>query len=578
MKKYDFTLDLETDNSNSIILRWIKPQSTVLEFGPAHGRMTKFLKENLRCNITIIELDVESGTEAAKYADRALLGEIEGNIEGDHWVEKLQGSTFDYIIFADVLEHLHNPAQILARATGLLSANGSIIFSIPNIAHNSILIELWKNRFEYRSTGLLDETHLHFFSQTSLTKLVRQTGLYVYNEHNARNVVENTEFKHSLADMPPEVASAMAKRDYADVYQFVWELKKARWAQPHESPLLSRPQAGTSGRAPKISVLLPNYNYGCYLESAIESILGQDFADFEFIISDDASSDKSAEIIKAYAARDARIKYYIQPANLGMVANWNWCLQEARGEYIKYLFGDDRLVCPHALRTLAGMLDANPGAMLATSARQVINAEGKVIDLWNCIKRSGLNKRDLVARRCLFSIQNCIGEPTAVMFRASAARRGFDSSYRQVVDLEMWLHLLKQGDLAYTTEPLCQFRNHAEQQTAANGKTQIGYHEHMRLNEDYFPCFKPQNSSLPFRERRILARVIYSLEKGKNIPSAAKQLAPFLKLQLGPGWYRFFRSYRWIFHKLSRPFANARRAWRKHVRKDPSYWRKNSQA
>ncbi len=82
----------------------------------------------------IIELDTESGTEAAKYADRALIGEIEGNIESDHWLKKLQGSTFDYIIFADVLEHLHNPAGILARATGLLSANGSIIVSIPNIA------------------------------------------------------------------------------------------------------------------------------------------------------------------------------------------------------------------------------------------------------------------------------------------------------------------------------------------------------------------------------------------------------------------------------------------------------------
>ena len=127
MKKYDFTLDLETDNSNSIILRWIKPQSTVLEFGPAHGRMTKFLKENLRCSVTIIELDAESGTEAARYAERALIGEIEGNIESDLWVQKLQGGTFDYIIFCDVLEHLHNPGKTLAAAIGLLSDGGSII-------------------------------------------------------------------------------------------------------------------------------------------------------------------------------------------------------------------------------------------------------------------------------------------------------------------------------------------------------------------------------------------------------------------------------------------------------------------
>jgi glycosyltransferase involved in cell wall biosynthesis/2-polyprenyl-3-methyl-5-hydroxy-6-metoxy-1,4-benzoquinol methylase len=568
MKKYDFILNLETDNSNSIILRWIKPQSTVLEFGPAHGRMTKFLKENLQCGVTIIELDAESGTEAAKYANRALIGEIDGNIESDQWVQKLQGSTFDYIIFADVLEHLHNPSETLARAMGFLSAGGSIIISVPNIAHNSIIIELWKNRFEYRSTGLLDETHLRFFSKTSLTKLVHQNGLYVYQAHNARSVVRKTEFKHSLAEMPPEVASAMAKRDGADVYQFVWELKPARWAQPRESH--SSP-AGAIDRAPKISVLLPNYNSGSYLESAIVSVLNQDFTNFELIISDDASSDNSAGIIQAYAAKDARIRYCIQPGNLGRVANWNWCLQQARGEYIKYLFGDDCLACPHALFTLAGMLEANPGAALAASARQDIDARGKVIDFRNRINHPGLNKSDSIARLCLFHGENCIGEPTAVMFRASAASRGFDPSYRQDVDLEMWLHLLKQGDLVYTEEPLCQLRHHAEQQTAANKENLTGYHEHMRLTEDYLLSFMPKDPSLPSREKRRLFQIVYSLENGKDVSFAAKQLAPVLKLQLGGRQYKIFCGYRWVLNKLVRPFANVRRAWFKHVLKDPSY-------
>jgi glycosyltransferase involved in cell wall biosynthesis/2-polyprenyl-3-methyl-5-hydroxy-6-metoxy-1,4-benzoquinol methylase len=582
MKKYDFTLDLETDNSNSIILRWIKPQSTVLEFGPAHGRMTKFLKENLRCSVTIIELDAESGTEAARYAERALIGEIEGNIESDLWVQKLQGGTFDYIIFCDVLEHLHNPGKTLAAAIGLLSDGGSIIVSVPNLAHNSVLIELWNNRFEYRNTGLLDETHLCFFSKTSLAKLVHQAGFRVYNEHNTSCAVDNTEFKHSLADVPREVAKAMAKREHADIYQFVWELKKAGWRQTHESLLLNRPHAMSDSPRPKISVLLPNHNYGRYLELAIESILRQDFTDFEFIISDDASSDNSADIIRSYAARDARIKSFIQPRNLGMVGNWNWCLRQARGKYIKYLFGDDCLSSPHALSTLAGMLEANPGAALATSARELIDDQGKFITLWDHLGRPGLKKADRVARLCLFQIENYIGEPTAVMFRSSATDRGFDSSYRQVVDLEMWLHLLKQGDLVYTSEPLCQFRQHAEQQTAANRKTKISYHEHRHLNEDYLPGFMPKDKSLPFREKWILFKVIHMLEKSSEISAAAKQHVPFLKLQLGPRWYKFLRICHWVFSKLCRKFcrlfSNARRFWFKHVLRDPSYWKPKSQA
>ncbi len=140
-----------------------------------------------------------------------------------------------------MLEHLHNPAGIPARATGLLSANGSIIVSIPNIAHNSILT-LWKTGSNTAASDCWTKP-TRFFSKASLTKLVHQAGLQVHHERNARNVVENTEFKHSLADLPPEVARAMAKRDYADVYQFVWELKKARWAQPYES---HRPRAGAS--------------------------------------------------------------------------------------------------------------------------------------------------------------------------------------------------------------------------------------------------------------------------------------------------------------------------------------------
>src|SRR3974377_931912 len=95
--------------------------------------------------------------------------------------------------------------------------------------------------------------------------------------------------------------------------------------------------------SPKVSVLVPTYNYARYLPEAIESVLEQDFQDFEVLISDDCSTDGSAEVIARYAAKDSRIRFKIHPANLGMVENWNWCLSEARGDYIKFLFGDDRL-------------------------------------------------------------------------------------------------------------------------------------------------------------------------------------------------------------------------------------------
>jgi len=70
---------------------------------------------------------------------------------------------------------------------------------------------------------------------------------------------------------------------------------------------------------PKVSVLVPTYNYARFLPEAIESILAQEFTDYELIVSDDASTDDSADIIRPYAARDSRIRAEFHPANLGMV-------------------------------------------------------------------------------------------------------------------------------------------------------------------------------------------------------------------------------------------------------------------
>ena len=100
---------------------------------------------------------------------------------------------------------------------------------------------------------------------------------------------------------------------------------------------------------PKVSVLIPTFRYARFLPAAVDSVLAQEFRDFELLISDDASGDGSAEIIRSYAARDPRIRFHIHPGNIGMVSNWNWCLGEARGDHVKFLFGDDCLVSRLAL-------------------------------------------------------------------------------------------------------------------------------------------------------------------------------------------------------------------------------------
>ena len=149
MTKYNFELDFKKENSLSIIIGFIKKGSKILEFGPANGRLTKYLKNEMNCEIDIVEIDETSGKEASLYARKSLIGEKFGNIDNELWVDELENEKYDYIIFADVLEHLKNPVRILSLAKEFLKLNGSICFSIPNLAHNSVIIDLFNNKFNY---------------------------------------------------------------------------------------------------------------------------------------------------------------------------------------------------------------------------------------------------------------------------------------------------------------------------------------------------------------------------------------------------------------------------------------------
>jgi len=101
---------------------------------------------------------------------------------------------------------------------------------------------------------------------------------------------------------------------------------------------------------PLITVGMPSYNKAPYLSEAIESILAQSYTNFELVISDDRSSDGSAEICAAYAQRDSRVRFVSQPDNLGMIANFDFVLNEAKGEYFMWFSADDR-VDPNWLET-----------------------------------------------------------------------------------------------------------------------------------------------------------------------------------------------------------------------------------
>ncbi len=236
---------------------------------------------------------------------------------------------------------------------------------------------------------------------------------------------------------------------------------------------------------PKVSVCIPTYNYARFLPEAIESVLNQTFTDFELLIIDDCSGDNTTAVCNVYAEKDKRIRVRVNTANIGMVNNWNLCLAEAKGQHIKFVFGDDLLSSRTALQEMVDLLEKDRGISLVASARILRDADSRIIRVLAHFKDSVVLPGHAVINRCLSEQKNLVGEPSAVMFRKEDAKRGFLPDYRQIVDLEMWFHLLEKGKFAYISEPLCSFRVHAGQQTSKNAGNLPAAEDNFRIFSQY---------------------------------------------------------------------------------------------
>lgn len=220
--KYNVDIDLTNGTSHSLILNRINPNSKVLEFGPAAGYMTKYMKEILGCSIYGIEIDIESAKIAGKYCEKMIVTDINEM----SWGEELLGECFDFIIFADVLEHLRDPWAVLKYVTNFLGENGTVITSIPNIGHNSVIMELIQGKFEYKPEGLLDSTHIRFFTGRTVQELLQRSGLTPIEWLTTKRRPENTEFKQTYDSFPVVIQDYLENRDDAHVYQYVTFSKK----------------------------------------------------------------------------------------------------------------------------------------------------------------------------------------------------------------------------------------------------------------------------------------------------------------------------------------------------------------
>ncbi|MEM0575269.1 glycosyltransferase family 2 protein [Flavobacterium polysaccharolyticum] len=202
---------------------------------------------------------------------------------------------------------------------------------------------------------------------------------------------------------------------------------------------------------PKVTVLMPVYNCELYIKEAIDSILNQTFTDFEFLIIDDASTDKTVSIVKEY--NDCRIELIEKPVNTGYTNSLNYGLKVAKGEYIARMDGDD-ISLPNRFEKQIAFLDANPEVVLCGTAVKVIDSD-------RVIRYPEFN--DYI--KLEFLSQNCIVHPS-VMIRKSILdfySISYDTNKEPAEDYNLWVKLLNYGNLYNIQEVLLYYRVHSSQ-------------------------------------------------------------------------------------------------------------------
>jgi glycosyltransferase involved in cell wall biosynthesis len=211
---------------------------------------------------------------------------------------------------------------------------------------------------------------------------------------------------------------------------------------------------------PLVSVCIPSYCGGPYIGAAIESVLNQTFTDFELIVIDDHSSDDTCEVVARY--KDPRLRLVRSDKNIGAEGNWNRCLGEARGVYVKILPQDD-LIRSDCLEKQVSVLKTDRASSLSFvfAARDIVSSEGRTIMRrgYPTRKTGSVDARSLT-RATARAGGNLIGEPGSVLFRRSSIDKVgvFDGSIPYVIDLDYWVRLLSVGDAYYIAESLSSFR------------------------------------------------------------------------------------------------------------------------
>jgi glycosyltransferase involved in cell wall biosynthesis len=243
-------------------------------------------------------------------------------------------------------------------------------------------------------------------------------------------------------------------------------------------------------RTPRVSVGMPVYNGERFAAEAIDSILRQTFADFELIISDNSSTDRTEHICRAYAARDRRVSYFRSAENVGAARNVRRVFELSSAPYFKWAFHDD--ICePRFLETCVAVLDRSPSVVLCHPRSAFIDEHGRFLREHNvgCDLRSPLPSDR--ARQYLLECSNAFHPVFGLIRRTALERTSLIAPYINS-DLVLILQLALQGEVHEVADQLflCRDfpgRTNRRYNTYAE---MVAWHDPAKKSRWQFPCWR----------------------------------------------------------------------------------------
>jgi 2-polyprenyl-3-methyl-5-hydroxy-6-metoxy-1,4-benzoquinol methylase len=230
-KFYEYKVRERAESAPAKLLALAGRGSRVLEIGCSIGSQTRVLSSELGCQVVAIEIDPEAAEHARPYCQHLIVGSIESVNAAD----LAAGEPYDVVICADVLEHLLDPRLALEKVRPLISPNGCLLASIPNVTHSALVFEMMNGRFEYRDYGLLDTTHIRFFDRYGVLRFFEDSGYFVETLDRVMMSPAETEFHVVPADYADRfVLNYMSRRKPdSDTFQFIVRAMPA--ATPNQS-------------------------------------------------------------------------------------------------------------------------------------------------------------------------------------------------------------------------------------------------------------------------------------------------------------------------------------------------------